>query len=168
MSSANSGKELEAAVLSQFAVQGVSLDQGIVRAAFASFIKNMDRGLDDTAAANVNLCCDYSTGVGVRVTECKFVSSAALTSDNTNYVNMQLVYNNGNGGADTIVAQANSTNTGATLGTGNWVAGVPVALTVNASNAVIPSGSQVQFKFLKVASGVNVPAGSVVLKGRWE
>lgn len=161
-----SGKELESAVLAQFAAEGTAAAEDLCKAAFASYKCVVSRGLDATAAANVTLTCDDSTGVGLFITGVKFIPGAALTSDNTSYVSMQLVYNNGNGGSDTIVATANSTNTGATLGTGDWVAGVAEALTV--SSASIPSGSQVQVKFLKYGSGVNVPAGTAVVKGTWE
>jgi hypothetical protein len=163
-----SGKELEKAVLGQFAAEGTSTAESLCKAAFASYKCVVARGLDAAAASNVALTCDDSTGVGLRITGVKFIPGAALTSDNTSYVSVQLVYNNGNGGSDTIVATANSTNTGATLGTGDWVANVGEALTITDANASIPSGSQVQVKFLKYGSGVNVPAGTAVVKGTWE
>ena len=165
---ASSGKQLSDAVLGQYAPEGTAATVALAKAAFVGFKGVVSRGLDATAAANVTLTLDQSTGVGVRVTSVAFVPGASLTSDNTSYVSMRLVYNNGNGGSDTIVAQANSSNSGAALGTGNWTADIAEALTITAANAVIPSGSQVQVRFLKFGSGVNVPAGSVVVKGDWE
>jgi hypothetical protein len=165
---ATTGKELKDAVLAQFASEGTSAAESLAKAAFVGYKECLSRGLDAAAGNHVNLCADYSTGVGIRVTGVAFVPSAALTANNTNYVSLKLVYNNGNGGSDTIVAMANSSNTGATLGTGDWVSDVAEALTITAANAVIPSGSQVQVKFEKVASGVVVPPGTVVIKGEWE
>lgn len=165
---ATTGKELKDAVLAQFASEGTSAAESLAKAAFVGYKECLSRVADAAATTNVNLCADYSTGVGIRVTGVAFVPSAALTAHNTNYVSMQLVYNNGNGGSDTVVAMANSTIAGAALATNDWVANIAETLTITAANAVIPSGSQVQFKFLKVSSGVNVPAGTVVIKGEWE
>jgi hypothetical protein len=167
MSSANSGAELDAAVLSQFAVEATSGARERVRAAFAGVKVTVAHKGDTVAATNSSYCVDNDVECGFRVTSCTFVPSAALTSDNTNYATLQLVSNNGNGGADTVIATCNTKNS-AGGGTGSWVADIGEALTITAADAAVAEGSQVQLRVLKIASGVNVPAGSFVLKGRWE
>lgn len=167
---ASSGKELKEAVLAQFASEGTSAAESLAKAAFVGFKACLSRGLDNSSdiTTNVTLTADHSLGVGVRITSAVFVPDAALTSNNTNYVAMQLVSNNGNGGADTVIAAANSTNSGATLGTGSWTADIAEALTITDANAVVAAGSQLQFRFLKYGSGVQVPPGTVIIKGDWE
>jgi hypothetical protein len=124
----------------------------------------VDKVADAATSTTSTYTLDYSTGPRFRVDAVKYVPHASLTSDNTNLATLELVYNNGNGGSDTVIATINTATT-AGGGSGNWTADIGVALAVTAANAVVPAGSQVQLNVTKGGAAVIVPAGSLIMKG---
>lgn len=130
--------------------------------AFSQVQYKADKVLDAAAGTVSTYGLDDSTGARFKVTSAVYVPHAALTANDTNYGTVSLVYNDGIGGADVVVATMQTT---ITAGTGDWVAFVNEPLTVTAANAVIPTGKQLAVKFTKTASGVAIPAGSLIVKG---
>ncbi len=93
---------------------------------------------------------DTSTALRMKCSSFKITSHTALTETNTNLATIQLVYNNGNGGSDTVVALAYTNVAG---GLGNLVANTPASFSVTAANSVIPAGSCLQIKTTKAGAG---------------
>jgi hypothetical protein len=116
-------------------------------------------------AAATSAVVSFDTGTEQRftVTEVKFLPTAALTANNTNYVRVSLEYNDGAGGAFTQCALALST----VAGTGNWVANRPVNIPLTADVSV-PTGRTLHVRFLKVGTGVATSIGHFVIRGTWE
>jgi hypothetical protein len=78
-----------------------------------------------------------------------------VTAANTDFATISLVYNNGGGGADTVVASANTANVVGALGA--VTANIPASVTINTSNQVIPAGSQVMVIVTKSGAGKALP-----------
>lgn len=136
------------------------------RGAAASTVREYERTIewDGTLDATTarNYCVDDTTAQPMRVTRVCFVPDGSLTASATNYRVMTVVFNNGNGGSDTILFRANTTPT-ANGGTGNLVASRRFAFTeVNAVD--IPEGSMVQFKVSHAGTGGILPIGAVIIK----
>jgi hypothetical protein len=120
--------------------------------------------LDTAAATASTVTVDQSTLLQMRVKTFKVITHADVVSDNTSYANMALVYNNGNGGSDTVIATANTANTGAAgTPTGTITAQVAYSFTCNATP--VPAGSQLQVKITKVSSGYALPSRTFEVKG---
>ena len=132
--------------------------------AWSSVKYKIDKPADAATSTSATYTLDYSVPSSFRVDAVKYVPHAALTANNSNLATLKLVTNNGNGGSDTVVATIN-TAAAAAGGTGNWTADIGQALTVTAANAVVTSGSQLQFKMTKGGAAVIVPAGSLIVKG---
>jgi hypothetical protein len=94
---------------------------------------------------------DPSTLVRFKVSSFKMTAAVNIAAANTNYATVQLVYNNGNGGSDTVIAAANTENKSGSLGA--VTSAIPASFTVTAANAVVPSGSCVQIKVTKSGAG---------------
>lgn len=90
-----------------------------------------------------------------------FVPASTLTADDTNYATLTVSKRAAGGGSKATVATASTTTTG-TGGTGNFVAWVPVPLTVQTDNAVTAL-SQLSFEISKPGTGVVVPIGKLVV-----
>lgn len=161
---AGSGKELLDAVLSAFAPEGTSAAQSLCKGAFAEFKARASKVIDSNATYNSTYTFDDSLAVGLRIRSCKFVPTEALVADNSNYADIDLVWNDGAGGADTTIASLNTKVTG----TGNWVADIAESLTLDNAEVKVAAGSQLQVKITKQGSGVAVPAGTFILKADWE
>lgn len=110
-----------------------------------------------TAAANVThiVVLDPATPCRQKVTEYKVCAAGAITAANTDFATFSLVYNNANGGADTVIATASTENKVGSLGAAT--ANIPVSVTVTAANAVIPAGSQVMVIVTKAGAGKALP-----------
>lgn len=87
---------------------------------------------------------------------------STLTANDSNNATIKVVKGDGAGGAETIMASAQTTTTG----TGNWAAGVPEALTVSstAANTRIARGEVLGFSIAKTGTGVVVPICSIVVE----
>lgn len=101
-----------------------------------------------------------------RVIAVKLLSTAALTANDTNYATVSLGKHDGAGGAVTTMASADTT----TAGTGNWVAGTEINLTLSATlaNTYFAKGDVLGFAIAKAGSGVAVPVSSLVVYVEWE
>ncbi len=101
---------------------------------------------------------DQNTGVAMLCKSFKVIPSVTITGANTNVAIMALVYNNGNGGADTTIYSVNTAaaNSG---GSGDITANIAYSFTANTSNVRIPAGSQILLKVTKAgAGGLALPA----------
>lgn len=88
----------------------------------------------------------------------KIVPAAALTADNGNYATVSLEVDDGAGGANTVIASATTQITGS----GSWVAGTALPLTISATPAsrVVDGATAAKYLILKIAktgTGVVVP-----------
>lgn len=88
-----------------------------------------------------------------------YISAAGLTAHDTNYATITVSRYTAAGGSKTTIATVTTKITG---GTGDWTALVPVPITIQADNA-IPAGALITYEIAKAASGVAIPAGSLVL-----
>lgn len=136
------------------------------RAAAASTVREYERSVfmaaSIAATTTMAVTVDDSTSQPIRLSQVTFVPNSALTANATNYKILSVVWNNGNGGSDTVLMRINTTPT-ANGGTGNMTAQRRYTLnTVSATD--IPSGSMVQFKVSHAGTGVALPIGSVIIK----
>lgn len=106
--------------------------------------------IDAGTTTTANIILDMSTPIKYKVTALRLALNAALTETNTNLAQVQLVWNNANGGADTNIALVYTNVSG---GIGNVTAAIPNSLTLTAANVVVPSGSQVAIRETKAGSG---------------
>jgi hypothetical protein len=91
----------------------------------------------------------------------KYVPTAALTADNTNYATITVWKRDSAGANQTKVAEVTTQITGS----GNWTAFAPVALTLQAAaNIALAAGSSLTVQIAKAGSGVQVPAGTLVVE----
>ena len=98
---------------------------------------------------------------GATVTAVKYVPAGTLTAHDTNYITLTLKHRTAAGASATTVATVNTKITG---GTGNWSAFSPVAVTVDTANATIPANGMLTATVAKVAAGVDLPAGTLVVE----
>jgi len=92
-----------------------------------------------------------STPIHFRCKHFKLVAKANIAQTNTNFATINLVYNDGTGNADTVIASANTENKTGALGA--VTSAVPLSFTLTAANARIPAGSCVQIKVTKSGAG---------------
>ena len=106
--------------------------------------------LDASINTTANVILDMATPIKYKVSAFKVALNAALTETNTNLAQIQLVYNNANGGSDTNIALVYTNVAG---GIGNVTAAIPASITLTAANQVIPAGSQVAIRETKAGAG---------------
>lgn len=83
----------------------------------------------------------------------------ALTANATDYTSIKLLKAAGNTTAtNTVIATATAQPTANTNGTGSWVAGVPISVNVNASNAELAANDVLFISQRKTLNGLNTPA----------
>ncbi len=113
-----------------------------------------------------NLTLDSATLMQFRVKTFKVTVDTNVSSANTSIAIMSLVYNNGAAtGTDTLIANMNTQTAGAGS-TGDLTAGVPFSFTLNSSNVVVPIGSTLAVKIIKIgASGLLLPGCTFEVKG---
>lgn len=82
-----------------------------------------------------------------------------LTVNATDYTTVKLLKAAGNTTAtNTTIATGNAQPTANTNGTGNWVAGVPISLTIAAANAELAVNDVLFISERKTLNGLNTPA----------
>ncbi len=165
--STDSNQKYRDAFVAMFAPDMNATATAIVSAVLNQTIKyNASQPLDASINTATTHTLDQSTGLALKVNTFKVIVGTTVTAVNTNVAQFSLVYNNGNGGADTIVVANITTATTAGSGTGDLTAGVAYSFSINATNSSIPAGSQVQVKVIKSGAGGNaLPALSFELKG---
>lgn len=107
-----------------------------------------------TAEIAVGVCPQAS-----KLVKAYYISAGTLTAHDTNYATITVSRYTAAGGSKTTIATVTTKITG---GTGDWTACVPVPITIQADNA-IPAGALITYEVAKAASGVAIPAGSLVL-----
>lgn len=95
-----------------------------------------------------------------QVTAAKYLPSAAVTADNTNYQTLTLSKGDIVGGARTAIATRATTVAG-----GSWTARIPVPLTITTTAASVTSGQQLYLQFAPTGTGVATPSGTFVVEG---
>lgn len=88
-----------------------------------------------------------------------YVPAGAVTAHDTNYATITVSRYTAAGGSKTTVASITTKITG---GSGNWTAFVPVEITL-ATDTALEAGACLTYEIAKAASGVQLPAGSLVL-----
>lgn len=128
---------------------------------FGSLVFNINRAQDaaaGTTTAETVVGCTVQSGKIVRA---YYVPAAGLTANDTNYATITISRYTAAGGSKTTVAQITTQTTGGG-GTGNWTAFVPVPITLS-SNTSLEAGATLTYEVAKAASGVQLPAGSLVV-----
>lgn len=159
-----------ASVEKQFSGSGSASEVAVARALLTEVRYTICRGANDSAAGILStLALEHDTPFKLfadpSAQTVVYTPGFALTAADATCAVLQLVYNNANGGADTIIATANTATTGSG-GTGNWTAGVPVNIPVIAANSVVPADNAVFLKITKTGAGTVVPMGTLVVKFR--
>lgn len=113
------------------------------------------------AAANTatTACADYCPTARELISGA-ILPGGAVTADDTDYATITVGYDDGAGGGVTSLAAVTTKNTG---GTGNWTAGVAIALTAITPALSIPAGKYLSVVIAKAGAGVALPAFRVVL-----
>jgi hypothetical protein len=122
----------------------------------AHYTKEAD---DGSAAAVTAETPVLSSSGGLQVQAVRFLPSAALTANNTNYATLTVVNRDAAGSSVGTIAAITTEITGS----GDWVAFVLEDFGTLA-NATIAAGGTVTFEIEKAASGVVVPAGSLEIE----
>jgi hypothetical protein len=102
----------------------------------------------DALAADTLLEVFFSIPVDGYLIKPRIIPHAALTADNTDYATLRL--------DRTGIATVYQDTTQVT-GTGDWVAGTPIDMTMIAANNKVEAGETIRLRILKAASGVIVP-----------
>jgi len=126
---------------------------------YGSLTFNVVRAVDGAAGTTT---AEVAVGVSPqagKLVKAYYVAAAGLTAHDTNYATITVSRYTAAGGSKTTIASITTQITG---GSGNWTAFVPVPLTLAADNA-IPAGALITYEVAKAASGVALPAGSLVL-----
>jgi hypothetical protein len=126
-------------------------------------VMQMNVGLAVTAAANVDTSHFYYAPRDITVLAAAFVPDGTAAAHATNYLTMKIYSGAGTSAATTLVANVMTTPTGAA---NSMAAGVPFALTVTAAAAEIDAGETLAFEVKKLAAGVALPLGHLVIHYR--
>lgn len=111
------------------------------------------RAADALAADESEIYLDVAPRTGT-ITEVSFVPDAALTADNTNFATVALM-----NGATPVASQTTEIT-----GSGNWVAGTPVPLTIDTDEDTLAEGEILSLAITKTLAGVAVPAGLLIVR----
>ena len=131
---------------------------GYIDGAFAfEHLKTAADGSASTATSEVPLGMARRAS---KVVAAYFIPASTLTADDSNYATLTISKRAAGGGSKTTVASVSTTITG---GSGNFVAWVPVPLTVVAADASVTALSQLSFEITKPGTGVVVPIGKLVV-----
>ena len=127
---------------------------GYIDGAFAfEHLKTAADGSASTATSEVPLGMARRAS---KVIAAYFIPASTLTADDTNYATLTISKRAAGGGSKTSVSTT-------TTGSGNFVAWVPVPLTVVAADASVTALSQLSFEISKPGTGVVVPIGKLVV-----
>lgn len=119
----------------------------------ATYTKEADDGAASDTTAETPL---FSPESGAVVLSVKYLPSAALTADNTNYATLSVDSRDAAGGSNAVIASITTEITG----TGDWVAFVAEDFGTLANTAIVAGGA-VTFAIAKAGTGVVVPAGAL-------
>jgi hypothetical protein len=98
---------------------------------------------------------DPMTDYRMVVQSYRVAATGDITAANTDFATFDLMFNNGNGGAFTTIASANTENKSGSLGA--VTANIPASVTVNTAAAAVPAGSQVIIRVSKSGAGKKLP-----------
>lgn len=109
------------------------------------------------AAASTALEVPFEvTDIRYEITSVTIHPAAALTGDGTNNATITLEYDDGAGGANTVVATITTT--------ANWTAQTPVDVPITAANKIVAAGKQLILKIAKGGTGVACPSFTFTVK----
>ncbi len=119
-----------------------------------------------TAYTATDMRCPRQSG---RILGARVMPQAALASSDAAYATIEVVSADGLGGAGVVMASATTKTTGGG-GTGDWVAGNPVPLTVTATpaNQRFAAHTVIGQIIAKTGAGVIVPVCSIEVDVEWE
>lgn len=96
------------------------------------------------------------------VRSCHFVPDASLTANDTNFATLNVQRTDSSGNQVGQIGYTTTETTAQSNGSGNWTAMIPVNMP-NVGQTVPAAGESIIFSINKVASGVTVPKGVLVL-----
>lgn len=120
-----------------------------------------DKAAADAQASDTTAHYFFRADTARTIKAAWFIPDASLTASDTNYATLTAAIEDGAGGAVGTAASRTTKTTGGS-GSGNWTAGVPVALTLGAAVS-LTAGQVAKFSIAKTAAGVVVPAGRLQL-----
>jgi len=120
---------------------------------------NVVRAQDATAGTATAEAAIAMTVQKGKLVKAYYVPAGAVTAHDSNYATITISRYTAAGGSKTTVASITTKITG---GSGNWTAFVPVEITLAADTA-LEAGACLTYEIAKAASGVQLPAGSLVL-----
>lgn len=97
-----------------------------------------------------------------RIKASNILPAGALTAHGTTYATLTINKNDGAGGADTALASVTTELTGS----GHWVAGQTVAMTL-ATSVEVAAGEVIGLQIAKASTGVAVPVSAIQLDVEW-
>lgn len=98
-----------------------------------------------------------------RIDTVRLIPNGALTADAANNATLTVSYDDGAGGANTNIASGTTT----AGGTGSWVAGTAITLTIATTGGVsVAAGKYITFAITKAMAGVVVPEFTLVCSGQ--
>lgn len=100
----------------------------------------------------------------IQISNIQIIGAGAVAANNTNFATVELAYDDGLGGPDTVVAAQTTQLTGS----GNWVAGTALGVPLSATPANHVVDGSVTPKFLilripKAGAGIVIPAFTLFL-----
>lgn len=120
---------------------------------------NIPRAQDAAAGTTTAEAAVAMTVQKGKLVKAYYVPAGAVTAHDTNYATITVSRYTAAGGSKTTVASITTKITG---GSGNWTAFVPVEITL-ATDTALEAGACLTYEIAKAASGVQLPAGSLVL-----
>ena len=120
---------------------------------------NVPRAQDAAAGTTTAEAAVAMTVQKGKLVKAYYVPAGAVTAHDTNYATITISRYTAAGGSKTTVASITTKITG---GSGNWTAFVPVEITL-ATDTALEAGACLTYEIAKAASGVQLPAGSLVL-----
>ena len=113
---------------------------------------------DATAATAYRIVLDASLDLQSFISECKVVCNTAIAFNAANFVTIQLVQNDGLGGADVVIGAVDTSAV-------SFVAKVARSMTMTAAAQLVPAAKQLEIVITKAGTGVSTDALSFIVKG---
>jgi hypothetical protein len=133
-----------------------------VNGMFEQPIDYVKAAVDGSAAATTAADYFYWAFRDIQVVSAKFVSAGTAAANGSNFATIIVNKHDGVGGAATVSAQGDTSVT-------SIAAGVPFTLTPSTTlaNTILSAGQVMSFQITKTGTGVAVPAGNLVVFGRY-
>lgn len=138
------------------------MDKALRNQEEAKFVKEADDGAAATATSET-VFFENTSGRDRTIVAAKYIPSAALTANDTNYATLLLDKRLSSDYGTAVNVATETTETTGSGGSGNWTAFTPVTLGALAQT-VLENGALLTVEITKTGTGVIVPAGVLVVE----